>query len=68
MMEILASLLTWFLKTFAKCSAISFGLWLYKELTMGICACAETSEQRLKDKVVVITGATSGIGRQGTIL
>ena len=58
------SMLIWISKTLLKLFGISFAVWLYKELTMGICRCAETSQKRLRGKVAVITGATSGIGQE----
>jgi hypothetical protein len=37
MMETFALFLAWVAKTMAKCAGVSLVLWLYKELTMGIC-------------------------------
>ena len=36
------------------------GVWLYKEVTMGICKCEQML--RLSGKTVIITGGDSGIG------
>ena len=37
---------------------MAFGLWLYKELTMGL----NKSERSLKGKVALVTGGTDGLG------
>ena len=49
----------WFLlKTMGKITLMAFGLWLYKELTMGL----NKSERSLKGKVALVTGGTDGLG------
>jgi 3-oxoacyl-ACP reductase-like protein len=73
MLTSLSTFLTWLLKSIAKFVGLAFVFWLYKELTMGVCRCVEPSEseseseKRLKNRVVVITGASSGIGLQTAI-
>ncbi len=48
----------WLLKTVAKLILVVAGLWLYKELTMGICRC----RRRLDGRIALVTGGTSGVG------
>ena len=72
MLTSLCIFLTWLLKSIAKFAGLAFVFWMYKELTMGVCRCVESeseseSEKRLKNRVVVITGASSGIGLQTAI-
>ena len=48
------------LTTFGKISVLAFFIWTIKEILMGICTC----KGNLRNKIVVITGATSGIGSE----
>ena len=52
----------WIFKLVGKVMATVVGLWLYKELTMGICKYSK----KLDDKIAVVTGATSGLGLEVT--
>ena len=67
MITFLSTFLTWLVTSIAKFAGLAFVFWIYKELTMGVCRCVAPSEKRLKEKVVVITGGSSGIGLQTAI-
>ena len=67
MITLLSTFLTWLVTSIAKFAGLAFVFWIYKELTMGVCRCVAPSEKRLKEKVVVITGGSSGIGLQTAI-
>lgn len=56
--------LEWLLQTIGKVLAVTAGLWLYKEVTMGICR----TTKDLTGKVAVVTGASAGLGLQTTLL
>ena len=53
--------LSYVIKTLGKLSLVTFIVWLYKEITMGICQCYN---QNLENKIVVISEATSGLGQE----
>jgi hypothetical protein len=53
MLDTAVTFLIWLSMSVIKFSGAGIILWLYKELTMGICSCASTSEKRLKGKVSI---------------
>ena len=57
-MNPLVALLTYICAVIFRFSLLLLVIWLYKEVTMGIVR----SKRRLDGKVVLITGANSGIG------
>ena len=57
----LLSFLSYVIKTLGKLSLVTFIVWLYKEITMGICQCCN---QNLENKIVVISDGTSGLGQE----